>query len=141
VFAEGPYGAFTTMHQTKPNALLVAGGVGVTPVRALLEEIKGHVVVLYRVSDPREAVLLRELEGLARAKGAVLRLVTGSSKSITANGPLLGPENIAALVPDVQDRDVFICGPGGMTGTVIQSLDELGVPSNQIHAERFALAN
>lgn len=141
VFAEGPYGAFTTMHQTKPNALLVAGGVGVTPVRALLEEIKGHVVVLYRVSDPREAVLLRELEGLARAKGAVLRLVTGSSKSITANGPLLGPENIVALVPDVQDRDVFICGPGGMTDAVITSLDELGVPSNQIHAERFALAN
>ncbi|GLY52135.1 ferredoxin reductase family protein [Lentzea sp. NBRC 102530] len=141
VFAEGPYGAFTTMHQTKPNALLVAGGVGVTPVRALLEEIRGHVVVLYRVSDPREAVLLRELEGLARAKGAVLRLVTGSSKTITANGPLLGPENIVALVPDVQDRDVFICGPGGMTGAVIKSLDELGVPANQIHAERFALAN
>ncbi|MFD4673570.1 ferric reductase-like transmembrane domain-containing protein [Lentzea sp. NPDC058450] len=141
VFAEGPYGAFTTMHQTRPNALLVAGGVGVTPVRALLEEIRGHVVVLYRVSDPREAVLLRELEGLARAKGAVLRLVTGSSKTITANGPLLGPENIIALVPDVQDRDVFICGPGGMTGAVIKSLDELGVPANQIHAERFALAN
>ncbi|WP_439662883.1 ferredoxin reductase family protein [Lentzea sp. HUAS TT2] len=141
VFAEGPYGAFTTMHQTKPNALLVAGGVGVTPVRALLEEIQGHVVVLYRVSDPREAVLLREIEGLVRAKGAVLRLVTGSSKTITANGPLLGPENIAALVHDVLDRDVFICGPGGMTDTVIQSLDELGVPSNQIHAERFALAN
>jgi predicted ferric reductase len=140
VFAEGPYGAFTTMHQTRPNALLVAGGVGVTPVRALLEEIKGHVVVLYRVTDPREAVLLRELEGLARAKGAVLRLVTGSSKTITANGPLLGPNNIAALVPDVEDRDVFICGPNGMTDAVMRSLSELGVPSNQIHAERFALA-
>ncbi|WP_237048147.1 hypothetical protein [Lentzea guizhouensis] len=129
------------MHQTKQNALLVAGGVGITPIRALLEEIKGHVVVLYRVSDPREAVLLRELEGLARAKGAALRLVTGSSKTITPNGPLLGPENIAALVPDVADRDVFICGPGPMTDAVVRSLDELGVPSSQVHAERFALAN
>jgi ferredoxin-NADP reductase len=86
-------------------------------------------------------VLRRELEGLAQAKGAVLRLVTGSSKTITANGPLLGPDNIAALVPDVEDRDVFICGPNGMTDAVVQSLSELGVPSNQIHAERFALAN
>ncbi|HEX7308863.1 ferredoxin reductase family protein [Lentzea sp.] len=141
VFAEGPYGAFTTMHQTKPNALLVAGGVGVTPIRALLEEIQGHVVVLYRVTDPREAVLLREIEGLVRAKGAVLRLVTGSSKTITPNGPLLGPENLVALVPDVQDRDVFICGPNGMTDAVVKSLDELGVPAGQVHAERFALAN
>ncbi|MFD5831130.1 ferric reductase-like transmembrane domain-containing protein [Lentzea sp. NPDC060358] len=141
VFAEGPYGAFTTMHQTKPNALLVAGGVGVTPIRALLEEIQGHVVVLYRVTDPREAVLLREIEGLVRAKGAVLRLVTGSSKTITPNGPLLGPENLVALVHDVQDRDVFICGPNGMTDAVVKSLDELGVPANQVHAERFALAN
>ncbi|MEU7475245.1 ferredoxin reductase family protein [Lentzea sp. NPDC042327] len=141
VFAEGPYGAFTTMHQTRPNALLVAGGVGVTPIRALLEEIRGHVVVLYRVSDPREAVLLRELEGLARSRGAVLRLVTGSSGTTTANGPLLGPENIAALVPDVADRDVFICGPNGMTDAVVRSLDELGVPSGQVHAERFALAD
>ncbi|KOV78685.1 oxidoreductase [Nocardia sp. NRRL S-836] len=141
VFAEGPYGAFTTMHQTKPDALLVAGGVGITPIRALLEEIGGHVVVLYRVSDPREAVLLRELEGLVRSKGAVLRLVTGSSKTITANGPLLGPGNIAALVPDVADRDVFVCGPGGMTDAVIRSLDELGVPASQVHAERFALAD
>ncbi|MFD9703404.1 ferric reductase-like transmembrane domain-containing protein [Lentzea sp. NPDC059081] len=141
VFAEGPYGAFTTMHQTKPNALLVAGGVGVTPIRALLEEIQGHVVVLYRVTDPREAVLLREIEGLVRAKGAVLRLVTGSSKTITPNGPLLGPENLVALVPDVLDRDVFICGPNGMTDAVVRGLDELGVPANQVHAERFALAN
>ena len=37
--------------------------------------------------------------------------------------------------------DVFICGPNGMTDAVVQSLSELGVPSNQIHAERFALAN
>lgn len=141
VFAEGPYGAFTTMHQTRPNVLLVAGGVGVTPIRALLEEVQGHVVVLYRVSDPREAVLLREIEGLVQAKGAVLRLVTGSSRTITANGPLLGPENLVALVPDVQDRDVFICGPNGMTDAVVRSLEQLGVPDNQVHAERFALAD
>ena len=38
VFVEGPYGAFTALHQTTPGLLLIAGGVGVTPVRALLEE-------------------------------------------------------------------------------------------------------
>ncbi|GLZ32849.1 oxidoreductase [Lentzea sp. NBRC 105346] len=141
VFAEGPYGAFTTMHQTKPNALLIAGGVGVTPVRALLEEIQGHVVVLYRVNDPKDAVLLREIQEIAQRKGAVLRLVTGSSKVLTPNGPLLGARNLAALAPDVKDRDVFVCGPPAMTDAVLEALTEIGVPANQVHAERFALAS
>src|SRR5437764_2715275 len=63
VFAEGPYGAFTTIHQRRPNALLVAGGAGITPIRALLEDIDGHVVVLYRVRTHADAVLLPELNG------------------------------------------------------------------------------
>src|SRR4029453_16432409 len=77
VFAEGPYGAFTTMHRTREATLLIAGGVGVTPIRALLEEATGPVVVLYRVRSTADAVLLPELEELARARGAQLPLLTG----------------------------------------------------------------
>ncbi|WP_199745332.1 ferric reductase-like transmembrane domain-containing protein [Amycolatopsis sp. WAC 04182] len=137
VFAEGPYGAFTTMHQQKPDALLVAGGVGITPVRALLEEISGHVVVLYRVRDERDAVLLPELIGLARARGAVVRVLSGPSDQA---GPVLGAPNLRRMVPDITDRDVFVCGPPGMTSAALRSLRELRVPSRQIHAERFSLA-
>lgn len=137
MFAEGPYGAFTTMHQRKPNALLVAGGVGITPIRALLEEISGHVVVLYRVRDERDAVLLPELIGLARARGAVVRVLSGPSDQA---GPVLGAPNLRRMVPDIADRDVFVCGPPGMTSATLRSLRELRVPSQQVHAERFSLA-
>ncbi|MGY6650750.1 ferredoxin reductase family protein [Amycolatopsis sp. TRM77291] len=137
VFAEGPYGAFTTMHQRKPDALLVAGGVGITPIRALLEEISGHVVVLYRVRDQRDAVLLPELIGLARARGAVVRVLSGPSDQA---GPVLGAPNLRRMVPDITDRDVFVCGPPGMTSATLRSLRELRVPSQQVHAERFSLA-
>jgi predicted ferric reductase len=41
VFAEGPYGAFTALHQSSDATLLIAGGVGITPIRALLEESAG----------------------------------------------------------------------------------------------------
>ncbi|WP_184691404.1 ferredoxin reductase family protein [Saccharothrix tamanrassetensis] len=140
VFAEGPYGAFTTLHQTRPNTLLVAGGVGITPVRALLEELRGHVVVIYRVSRPQDAVLLHELRGLARNRGAVLHVVTGPSNARTPDGPPLGPRAISRAVPDIRDRDVFVCGPPGMTSAVLQSVRELGVPKQQVHAERFSLA-
>ncbi|QFZ16397.1 ferredoxin reductase family protein [Saccharothrix syringae] len=134
VFAEGPYGAFTAMHRTRPNALLVAGGAGITPVRALLEELTGHVVLVYRVTRERDAVLLDELRGLAHARGAELHVVTGPS----AAEPL-GPRALGALVPDARDRDVFVCGPPGMTAAVLRSARELGVPGHQVHAERFGL--
>ncbi|MGC7099751.1 ferredoxin reductase family protein [Amycolatopsis lurida] len=140
VFAEGPYGAFTTAHQTRGNALLIAGGVGITPIRALLEEISGHVVLLYRVRSETDAVLMAELTAIARTRGAVLRLLTGPSDQDGPNGPVLGPRNLAALVPDVADRDVFVCGPPGMTKAAVRGLKELGLPAAQVHAERFSLA-
>ncbi|MFJ8106418.1 ferric reductase-like transmembrane domain-containing protein [Streptomyces sp. NPDC096132] len=135
VFAEGPYGAFTAMHRTRPESLLIAGGVGVTPIRALLEEIHGHAVVIYRVGGERDAVLYDELRELAVAKGAELHLVTGPPVP-----DRLAPRSLAALVPDIAERDVFLCGPPPMMNAVLGSLRELDVPRTQIHFERFSLA-
>ncbi|MFJ1968771.1 ferric reductase-like transmembrane domain-containing protein [Streptomyces sp. NPDC087903] len=135
VFAEGPYGAFTALHRTRPEAVLIAGGVGVTPIRALLEELEGHAVVLYRVATDRDAVLYDELRELAHAKGAELHLVTGP-----VSPDKLAPAELGRLVPDIADRDVFLCGPPPMMNAVLGSLRELGVPKPQIHFERFSLA-
>ena len=140
VFAEGPYGAFTGLHRRAPNVLLIAGGVGITPIRALLEELRGHAIVLYRVNSDADAVLLPELHALAHRRGAIVHLLPGPPNAVSPNGPLLGPHNLAALVPDVRQRDVYVCGPPGMTGAVLESLRLLGVPRDQVHAERFALA-
>jgi predicted ferric reductase len=135
VFAEGPYGAFTAMHRTRPESVLIAGGVGVTPIRALLEELHGHAVVIYRVATDRDAVLYDELRDLALAKGAELHLVTGP-----AVPDRLAPGELARLVPDIAGRDVFLCGPPPMMNAVLGSLRELDVPKPQIHFERFSLA-
>ncbi|MDX2545998.1 ferredoxin reductase family protein [Streptomyces sp. WI04-05B] len=135
VFAEGPYGAFTAMHRTRPEAVLIAGGVGVTPIRALLEEIQGHAVVIYRVARDQDAVLYEELRDLAHAKGAELHLVSGP-----AVPDMLAPDALTELVPDITDRDVFLCGPPPMMNAVLRSLRELGVPRSQTHFERFSLA-
>lgn len=135
VFAEGPYGAFTALHRTRPDALLIAGGVGVTPVRALLEELHGHVTVVYRVGSEKDAVLYDELRELARVRGAELHLVTGPPTP-----DRLAPDGLSALVPDVAGRDVYVCGPPGMTTAVLRTLRELGVPRRQLHFERFSLA-
>ncbi|MER5829352.1 ferredoxin reductase family protein [Streptomyces sp. NPDC002130] len=135
VFAEGPYGAFTTLHRTRPDAVLIAGGVGVTPIRALLEELHGHAVVIYRVATDRDAVLYDELRDLALARGAELHLVTGPPVP-----DRLAPPELARLVPDLAQRDVYLCGPPPMMNAVLGSLRELGVPKPQVHFERFSLA-
>jgi predicted ferric reductase len=136
VFVEGPYGAFTGMHRTRRSTLLVAGGVGVTPIRALLEEGTGPTVVLYRVRSEADAVLLGELRELARSRGARLHVLTG--RTSPDNNPF-DPANLLGMVPDVAEREVFVCGPPAMTSAVLNGLRALGVPRRQVHAERFGL--
>ncbi|MFE6619439.1 ferric reductase-like transmembrane domain-containing protein [Streptomyces sp. NPDC057740] len=138
-YVEGPYGAFTSLHRSRPGALLIAGGVGITPVRAMLEEeTTGDVVVLYRVRDEADAVLLDEVRHLVALRGGRLHLLTGRTAEFGA--PPFGPENLRRLVPDVTGRDVYVCGPPAMTAAVLSGLRELRVPARQVHAERFGLA-
>ncbi|MFI9824951.1 ferric reductase-like transmembrane domain-containing protein [Streptomyces sp. NPDC052013] len=138
VFMEGPYGAFTSLHRTRPGALLIAGGVGITPVRALLEEESaGDVVVLYRVRTENDAVLVDEVRELVAARGGRLHLLTGR----TGEGAQpFEPDGLRALVPDITERDVYVCGPPAMTSAVLKSLRVLNVPGRQVHAEKFSLA-
>jgi predicted ferric reductase len=140
VFAEGPYGAFTSARRTRDATTLIAGGIGVTPIRALLEDetLTGDIVVLYRVHDQSDAVLLGEIQNLATVRGARLHLLAG--RTGPANQPF-SPQAIYAMVPDVADRDVYICGPAAMTDAVLRSLRALHVPARQLHAETFRLAS
>lgn len=140
VFAEGPYGAFTTIHRTRDAALLIAGGVGITPIRAMLEESTGSVLVLYRVHTMADAVLLDELQALARARGAQVNVLTGRTGAGSPPNTPFEPDNLIALVPDIADRDIFVCGPPAMTSAVLRSLRVLKVPRVQVHAEKFSLA-
>ncbi|MFF4016829.1 ferric reductase-like transmembrane domain-containing protein [Streptomyces sp. NPDC001843] len=137
-FVEGPYGAFTSLHRTRSGALLIAGGVGITPIRALLEEESaGDVVVLHRVRSEHDAVLADEVRDLVADRGGRLHLLTGRRGE--GRSPF-EPDSLRALVPDIAERDVYVCGPPPMTSAVLSALRALEVPHRQVHAERFGLA-
>ena len=137
VIAEGPFGGFTTAARRRPRVALIAGGVGITPIRALLEDMpgdRGDIAVVYRALRPEDVILRAELDDLARRRGAELHYVVGDHRE----GALLSPEHLQRLVPDIAQRDVYVCGPPAMTEATRATLDRSGVPRRQIVTERFA---
>jgi len=98
----------------------------------------GDIDVVYRVIDEGDAILRDELEALASARGARLAVVAGDHRD-SANRELLSAEHLRALVADIDERDVYVCGPPAMADGVVANLRALGVPRRQIHLERFAL--
>jgi len=134
VIAEGPHGAFTGHRRTRHKVLLVAGGIGITPLRALFEALPGDITLLYRASDASDLVFRDELDELAERRRATVHYVLGPRSQ---RPDPLGVERLEALIPDVADRDVFVCGPEGMTRHVIASLRKAGVPRRHIHTEGF----
>jgi predicted ferric reductase len=138
---EGPYGILTGARRTRPKVLLVAGGVGITPLRALLEALPGRagdLALVYRARRPEDVVFRAELDRIARARGATLHYLVGRRGDAAVGPDPLGPSALVALVPDVHERDVFLCGPLSLMVAADRSLRRLGVPGSQIHLERFA---
>ena len=139
VFAEGPYGALTAATRTQRKVLLIAGGVGITPLRALFQTVpagRGDVTLLYRVSRASDVVFRRELEQLAERRGARLHIVAGSRREL-GHDPLSSTA-LTANIPDLRQHDVYLCGPDGMTESARKALRAAGVPRRQIHHESFA---
>jgi ferredoxin-NADP reductase len=138
VLAEGLSGALTAGRRTRPSVLLIAGGVGITPMRALFETLEvgnGRLTLLYRASSPRDVVFRAELEQIARRRGAqIVWMIGRSSEPATA----MTGNNLRRLVPDVADRDVYLCASPGLSRAVRTALTDAGLPRRQLHEEAFS---
>jgi predicted ferric reductase len=135
VIAEGPFGAFTAASRSRRRVALIAGGVGITPIRALLEDMPGapgDIAVVYRSARATDVILRGELDALAARRGAEIHYLISEPR--TPSG-----DDLRTLVPDIADRDVYVCGPPEMTQATRAALHGYGVPARQITTERFAL--
>ena len=138
VVAEGPFGVFTEASRRRDKVVLIAGGIGITPIRALMEDMSGDVIVIYRVVRDEDVIFREELEELACARGITLLFVVGDHA--TEDGArLLSPAHLKELVPDIAERQVYVCGPPAMTEVIDRNVRRANVPPRLIHVEKFAL--
>jgi predicted ferric reductase len=138
VFFEGPYGAFTASRSNRGHVLLVGGGVGITPIRAVMEEfdLSKEIDVIFRASREEDLVFRKELDELARVRGARVHYLVGSRKEHPMNA-----KYIAKFTPAFKDSDVYVCGPTALVDAVRDAANDVGIPKNRFHDEAFEFHN
>jgi predicted ferric reductase len=141
---EGPYGLFTDQARTTNKAVFVGAGIGITPIRALLEASQlgpMEATVILRGSDATDVYLWQETYDLCVEKSASLRVLVGHRPAgvntwLSAEAYARG-DTLLTLAPSLRDSDLYICGPTPWTELVIRDAQRLGLADHQIHAERF----
>nr|WP_302051502.1 ferric reductase-like transmembrane domain-containing protein [Rathayibacter sp. VKM Ac-2835] len=141
---EGPYGVFTDSSRSHVQVAVVASGIGITPVRAFLEDLEappGAVTVLLRAHSDRETHLWGEVLEWARAREHQVFTSIGPR----GRGPAgwLSAEDASrgvrasTVFPNLRQSDLFICGSPRWADLVESDARAAGLLPAQIHRERF----
>ncbi len=148
VHVTGPFGEFTLAQHPARTYLFLSAGSGITPMMSMTRTLAdlcapADVAFVHSARSPDDIVFRRELEALP-ASGlnlAVTSICEAGSPGEVWTGPRgrLSAGLLAALVPDVAEREVFMCGPAPYMNAAMTVLADLGVPAVQIHQESFLL--
>lgn len=132
VRADGPFGSLTLHANRKRAAVLVAGGIGITPFVSMLRQASREpgrpLTLLYANRSPELAAYLEELRALER-EGFGLRLES-----------LTGPIDAAALTRAAGEASYpiwYVVGPPGMVEGVQRTLESTGVADEDVRTESF----
>jgi predicted ferric reductase len=139
---DGPHGIFTARRSRSERVLLIAGGIGITPIRSVAEDllVAGRdAVLVYANRNRGSVVFLDELARLAETgRLRVIHVMSDDPDWSGERGTLTG-DRVRRLVPDLSERDVYLCGPPPMMRILRADLRQAGVRSDRIFFERFAL--
>jgi predicted ferric reductase len=145
VYLDGPYGAFALRSSPAGACVLVAGGVGITPMMSILRTLADRddrrpVVLLYGNRDWDSVTFREELEALAlRLNLAIVTVLSNPPEGWTGErGYIDGEVFRRHLTSPYADHEYFICGPDVMMDAVEAALGALQVPMSKYHSERYS---
>ena len=135
VWVEGPYGVFTAAARRGDRVTAFAAGVGITPIRAVLDDLPPttDVTLVYRVSNAAGAPLRAEIDALAAQHGWHVFYLEGSRQLHPLTRQL-----VTSVAPGIARSDVYVCGPDSFTSSIVDAARDAGVPDRRIHHEAFS---
>jgi ferredoxin-NADP reductase len=141
-----PAGSFFFTGQEAEGIVLIAGGVGITPMMSVLRYLTDRayphdIHLLYGVRTPADVIFREELDHLARRHPRLhVTIVVSQPEGTDWTGPVgfMTPEFITATVPEIDRRRIHLCGPPAMMEAVKGVLQQLNVPPDQVKTENFA---
>jgi ferredoxin-NADP reductase len=143
--ASGPYGKFSFRGTEASDIVLIAGGVGITPLMSALRYLTdqswaGEIFLIYACATMADVIFREELEYLIRRHPNLhVTVVLSQETSAAWTGPRgrITKELLLQTVPDLRARRVHLCGPPPMMEAVKHILAEIGIPSDQVKTETF----
>lgn len=145
VIIQGPYGILGRQIEKEFEVLLVAGGIGITPIRCLFERYARSgrdVELVYAARTPQDLALKPELDALVGLFPNAKVHYLAEHDAGTVPGVYEGritKEFLLAAVPNIPNRQAFVCGPPAMADAIEHTLQSVGMPEKKIYVERFSL--
>jgi predicted ferric reductase len=149
VHLDGPHGSFSVDHTRATGLVLLAGGVGITPMMSMLRTLadrgdrRPHRL-LVSGSSPDEILFINELEDLQeRLHLTVVPTLTQPHPGWAGTTGRIDASMLSTVLPGPFRRnqlDYFLCGSGSFVTGVAGALDEIGIPRQRVHTEQFDMA-
>jgi len=150
IWVDGPHGSFTSDKPTCTGVVMIAGGVGVTPMMSMIRtaahrgDQRPHRLVV--VAGTPEDLLFREeltvLRGYLDLE--VIEVLRRPPQGWTGCSGGISPELLATVLAAdgyrPADLDWFLCGPPSLVADALDALDALDVPARRVHTEQFDFA-
>ena len=140
----GPGGDFFYREEMGRSLVLIAGGIGITPLISMIRYVQHasldvNVTLLYSAKNPSELAFFDELKGISAHNPNIKCLFTITQHQDEPWEGRVGRIDSNMLRENIVDRDslFFICGPSELPVDIKESLRELGVDDSHVHAEEW----
>jgi predicted ferric reductase len=146
VWLDGPHGVFTLDRHQAMGYVLIAGGVGITPLYSMLQTMLERedirpVLLFYGANTAENMTFKEELEAIARSEQINLTFVPVLNKPESGwqgETGFINADVLKKYLPKQYKRFMYlICGPKPLMDAMEEALPELGVPPQNVLTERF----